>query len=247
MHNWTDTLMEGLAQRFAAAPPPARTGLPRALVAGWQPAMDEEGLVLRREGQELRLDALAAALMLLADGTRPVRHMLDALPALTGAAAEAETAFATLDALADAGLLEARVSPPGSETTALATGRPGRVESLRPEGAASAPGEALPAEHLGPREEGRKKRPAKPREKDAKTLGVSRQQAPAGHQQAPARPLAEPALDAREQSGKLDREEARKTLPGAAPSSRALARDTQPKKTREQDKKQEPGIKRKGG
>jgi len=98
----------------ANAPPRAPTAERRTQGIGY--AVDGDRFVLTdsRAQKTFRLHPIAAAVYALADGQKPLSAIRAEAEAASGMTTDEETLFAALDALADAGLLVARVTPPGS-------------------------------------------------------------------------------------------------------------------------------------
>lgn len=155
-----------LAALFAAAPaaaqaqqPPAAKAesLPAARVEGLSFSVDGDALVLKDEssGKISRLHVVAAAVFALSDGKTSPSAIRDKLAGLTGYTGTDELVFAALDALADAKLLQARVSPPGTSPLELVVAPDGTLGSAL---VAAASAEATKAEAKGAsKEEARKK------------------------------------------------------------------------------------------
>lgn len=95
---------------------PARPATAQQRTSGITFALDDETLLLTdtAASKTFRLHPVAAAVYLLADGTRSLSALRAEAEAASGIPVDDETLFAALDALADAKLIVARVSPPGS-------------------------------------------------------------------------------------------------------------------------------------
>jgi hypothetical protein len=92
------------------------TALPSARTEGLSFSVDGDQLLLKDEssGKISRLHPIAAAVFALSDGKTSPAGIQGKLADLTGYTGTDELVFAALDALADAGLLKARVTPPGT-------------------------------------------------------------------------------------------------------------------------------------
>jgi hypothetical protein len=78
---------------------------------------DDEVVVVDEQNHEVcALDPTAACVFIHADGTRDVAALLAVLQDSVDPSATAEWVWTTLDRLADAGLLEARVTPPAGSS-----------------------------------------------------------------------------------------------------------------------------------
>ncbi len=104
------------ATKAPSAAEPARPSTAQQRTSGITFALDDETLLLTdtAASKTFRLHPIAAAVYLLADGTRTLSSLRAEAEAASGIPVDDETLFAALDALADAKLLVARVSPPGS-------------------------------------------------------------------------------------------------------------------------------------
>lgn len=104
------------ATKSPAPVDPARPGVAQQRTNGITFALEDETLLLTdtAASKTFRLHPIAAAVYLLADGTRSLSSLRAEAEAASGLPVDDETLFAALDALADAKLLVARVSPPGS-------------------------------------------------------------------------------------------------------------------------------------
>ena len=92
------------------------SAFPTARTQGLLLAQEDDVLLLRDEaaGKTYRLHPLAAAVFALSDGKTSPADIAARLPEVSGLDSTEEVVFAALDALADAKLLLARVTPPGS-------------------------------------------------------------------------------------------------------------------------------------
>lgn len=104
------------ATKAPSAAEPARPSTAQQRTSGITFALDDETLLLTdtAASKTFRLHPIAAAVYLLADGTRSLSALRAEAEAASGLPVDDETLFAALDALADAKLLVSRVSPPGS-------------------------------------------------------------------------------------------------------------------------------------
>ena len=95
---------------------PARPATAQQRTSGITFALEDDTLLLTdtAASKTFRLHPIAAAVYLLADGTRSLSSLRAEAEAASGLPVDDETLFAALDALSDAKLLVARVSPPGS-------------------------------------------------------------------------------------------------------------------------------------
>jgi hypothetical protein len=91
--------------------------LPKSIREGVVVALEGEDLVvtIERSGTSCRLAALTAFVYQHADGVRDVTALTADASAALGLEVSAATVWSALDRLADAGLLEGRVAPPGGE------------------------------------------------------------------------------------------------------------------------------------
>lgn len=98
------------------APAAQAEGAPAARTDGITFTVEGDQLILKDEasGKLYRLHAIAAAVFALSDGKATPAEIRGKLGELTGYAGTDELVFAALDALADAKLLKARVTPPGT-------------------------------------------------------------------------------------------------------------------------------------
>jgi len=89
---------------------------PTARVEKLSMSVDGDELILKDEAtsQRFRLHPVAAAVFALSNGKTSPAEIGKKIKELTGYSASEETVFAALDALADARLLTARVTPPGT-------------------------------------------------------------------------------------------------------------------------------------
>ena len=78
---------------------------------------DRDGAVFDVAGQSVRVDAMAARVFALCDGLSSPAEIRERMAREQGAPFEGERVWRALDALADAGLLVARVTPPASPPT----------------------------------------------------------------------------------------------------------------------------------
>lgn len=104
------------AVKAPAPADPARPSTAQQRTNGITFALENETLLLTdtAASKTFRLHPIAAAVYLLADGTRSLSSLRAEAEAESGLPVDDEALFATLDALADAKLLVARVTPPGS-------------------------------------------------------------------------------------------------------------------------------------
>jgi hypothetical protein len=120
------------AAAYAEAPAAAKAeALPTARTEGLSFSVDGDALVLKEQssGKISRLHVIAAAVYSLSDGKTSPAAMRDKLVELTGYVGSDELVFAALDALADAKLLQARVTPPGTSPLELVVAPDGTLGS----------------------------------------------------------------------------------------------------------------------
>lgn len=103
------------ADEAASAVAPA-SPLPTAKTADSTFAVDGEALVITTGKRTVRLHPIAAAIFALSDGKRSIDAIRKGAEEASGYPIDEATVFAALDALADAKLLVARVTPPGAES-----------------------------------------------------------------------------------------------------------------------------------
>jgi hypothetical protein len=96
----------------------AIAALPTAKIAGATYVVDEGAIVITRTAakKSVRLHPIAAAVFALADGKTSVSGIREAAQKASGYELDDAAVFGVLDALADADLLVARVSPPGGSS-----------------------------------------------------------------------------------------------------------------------------------
>ena len=120
------------ATAYAEAPAATKAeALPTARTEGLSFSVDDDALVLKDEssGKTSRVHVIAAAVFALSDGKTTPAAMRDKLAELTGFTGSDELVFAALDALADANLLQARVTPPGTSELELVVAPDGTLGS----------------------------------------------------------------------------------------------------------------------
>lgn len=110
-----------LAAPVASAEEPAKTivptsTLPTAKTEGSTFAVEDDAVVVTTGKSTVRLHPIAAAIFALSDGKRSIDAIRKGAEEATGYPVDEPTVFAALDALADAKLISARVTPPGGET-----------------------------------------------------------------------------------------------------------------------------------
>lgn len=113
---FTSTALAEPAPTAKEASAAAVTKFPTARTSGIAYGVDDGDLVLSDSatGKSLRLHPLAAAVYALADGSKSFEEIRAGAQAATGFGVDLPTVYAVLDALADANLLVARATPPGS-------------------------------------------------------------------------------------------------------------------------------------
>ncbi len=120
--------------------------LPTAKTADSTFAVDGDALVVTTGKTSVRLHPIAAAIFALSDGKRSIDAIRKDAEAASGYPIDEATVFAVLDALADAKLLSARVTPPGGESdldlVVVADGTDAK-DLVAPTTAKTAPGEWL--------------------------------------------------------------------------------------------------------
>lgn len=120
-------LLALLSALFLAAPaasaedvkaPAVAPGLPTAKTTDATFSVEDDAVIVTFTSTKstVRLHPVAAAVFALSDGKRSVEAIRKEAEELTGYPLDEDTVFGVLDALADAKLLAARVSPPGSES-----------------------------------------------------------------------------------------------------------------------------------
>jgi hypothetical protein len=105
------------AAKGAAQTEPAKPGAPQRFLGDKSSIAIQGGDLVIHDSSTLtmlRLHPIAAAVFLLADGQKPLAAIRSEAETSTGLPVDEATLFAVLDALADAKLLSARVTPPGS-------------------------------------------------------------------------------------------------------------------------------------
>lgn len=112
---------ETVAPAKSAAPAAPAASLPTAKTAGVTFAVEGEAVRITDQANKatVRLHPIAAAIYALADGKTTLEAIRKGAEEASGYAIDEATFFAALDALADAKLLVARVTPPGGASTEL--------------------------------------------------------------------------------------------------------------------------------
>lgn len=151
---------------------PAKSAVPQARTSGVTFGIEGGSLVLADSSTTkiFRLHPLAAAVYGLADGQRSLEAIRAGAEASSGLPLDEAGLFAVLDALADANLLVARVTPPGSADPGSYVAADGTLGSalLEPSTTKGAPEPTLASARM--KEESRKviERPERARESSAK-------------------------------------------------------------------------------